>query len=78
MTRKQVFIVALAGAIAGCAATQLAQVHYADAQYGPSDPRECAYLPVVRLDRDPARPTTAVPPGWRAVGGGERSVVLCR
>ena len=77
MKRTQVFVVALFGAVIGCAATQAVQVHYADAQYEPGQMRECSWIGIGRNHRHPA--SVQVPPGWTAVSGlSDRAILICR
>jgi len=81
---KQAFLVALFGVVVGCAATQVAQVQYADAQYEPGQTRECAAVGLGGLGRasNPARGAVQMPPGWTVIGGTTGGdipgVILCR
>jgi hypothetical protein len=84
MDKKQVALIALFGAVVGCAATQVAQVRYAEAQYEPGQMRECAALmvgPLLRASEAIGR-STQVPPAWTPIGGtatnNSAGVVICR
>lgn len=84
MDKKQVALIALFGAVVGCAATQVAQVHYADAQYEPGQMRECTTLrlPSPNSGEEAIRSAQQVPPGWTPIGGTSNGnltgVVICR
>lgn len=84
MDKKQVALIALFGAVVGCAATQVAQVHYADAQYEPGQVRECVAMQLEGLwsPSNIEGHSTQVPPGWTPAGGmsvGQNfGVIICR
>ena len=84
MNKRQAFLIALFDAVVGCAATQVAQVHYADAQYEPGQIRECAamHLDGLRMVSNIEGHSVQVPPGWTPVGGTSSDqypgVVVCR